>query len=91
MGRHDRRVTTYRIAEAAELLGVSDDTVRRWVEAGPGAGQRPRAAHGAGAGVAGLAEELAEGAEAPTASGPGPPVSARNRLAGIVTRVRRTP
>ena len=27
-------VTTYRIAEAAELLGVSDDTMRRWVEAG---------------------------------------------------------
>ena len=27
-------MTTYRIAEAAELLGVSDDTLRRWVEAG---------------------------------------------------------
>jgi excisionase family DNA binding protein len=27
-------VNSYRIAEAAELLGVSDDTLRRWVEAG---------------------------------------------------------
>ncbi|WP_156186541.1 excisionase family DNA-binding protein, partial [Cellulomonas sp. A375-1] len=24
----------FRISEAAELLGVSDDSVRRWVEAG---------------------------------------------------------
>ena len=27
-------MTDYRISEAAELLGVSDDTVRRWVESG---------------------------------------------------------
>ena len=32
--RNHSRVTTYRIAEAAELLGVSDDTMRRWVDAG---------------------------------------------------------
>ena len=32
--RHTVSVTTYRVAEAAELLGVSDDTVRRWVDAG---------------------------------------------------------
>ena len=27
-------MTTYRLSHAAELLGVSDDTVRRWVDAG---------------------------------------------------------
>jgi len=29
-----RFVTHYRISEAAELLGVSDDTIRRWVSDG---------------------------------------------------------
>ena len=32
--RHNARVTTYRIAEAAALLGVSDDTVRRHTACG---------------------------------------------------------
>src|SRR3712207_4077817 len=31
-GRVRRVPTTYRIAEAAALLGVSDDTVRRWID-----------------------------------------------------------
>jgi molybdopterin-binding protein len=86
--RHDHRVTTYRIAEAAELLGVSDDTMRRWVEAG----RVPTAKEGGrtvvpGAGLAALAESLAEhpDREATRAAA----VSARNRLAGIVTRVKK--
>jgi len=33
-GLGSRFVTQYRISEAAALLGVSDDTLRRWVEAG---------------------------------------------------------
>ena len=32
--RHHDSVTSYRVAEAAAVLGVSDDTVRRWIEQG---------------------------------------------------------
>ncbi|WP_300645380.1 excisionase family DNA-binding protein, partial [Nocardioides sp.] len=32
--RHTWSVSTFRIAEAAELLGVSTDTLRRWIDAG---------------------------------------------------------
>ena len=32
--RQYQRVSTYRVAEAAEVLGVSNDTLRRWIEAG---------------------------------------------------------
>lgn len=84
--RHTRTVTTYRVAEAAELLGVSDDTVRRWVDAGrvPSATTDGRTTI-AGADLAALAESLADhpDREATRASA----VSARNRLSGIVTRV----
>ncbi len=86
--RHDVTVTTYRIAEAAELLGVSDDTVRRWVEAG----RLPaEVADGRtvveGTELAALAESLADhpDRERTRASA----VSARNRLTGIVTKVTK--
>ena len=86
--RHHSTVTTYRIAEAAELLGVSDDTVRRWVEADRlpvhVVDGRTRVD---GTDLAVLAESLAEhpDREATRAAS----VSARNRLAGIVTRVKK--
>ena len=86
--RHDVRVTTYRIAEAAELLGVSDDTMRRWVEAGRVASTREEGRTVVpGADLAALAESLADhpDREATRASA----VSARNRLAGIVTKVTK--
>jgi molybdopterin-binding protein len=84
--RHDARVPIYSVAEAADLLGVSDDTLRRWIDAG-----RLPAATGSsrttveGVDVASLAAELADqpDREATRASA----VSARNRMAGIVTRV----
>ena len=81
-------MTTYRISEAAELLGVSDDTMRRWVEAGRVASTKDEGrAVIAGADLAALAESLADqpDRDATRASA----VSARNRLAGIVTKVKK--
>lgn len=80
-------VAQVRISEAAELLGVSDDTVRRWVDSGRLPGRR--ADHGRlvveGSDLAVLAIELA------TVPAPGAVASesARNRFRGIVTRVVR--
>ena len=81
-------MTTYRIAEAAELLGVSDDTVRRWVEAGRVAS---RSSEGrtviAGPDLAALAESLADEPDRDRTRASA--VSARNRWGGIVTRVKK--
>jgi molybdopterin-binding protein len=76
-------VPTYRIAEAADLLGVSDDTVRRWIDAGriEAATENGRAVI-EGTVLARLASELAD-APAPDRA---KAVSARNRMLGIVTR-----
>lgn len=75
-----------RISEAAALLGVSDDTVRRWLEGGRL--QRELAssgpAHVEARSLAALMAELAPDQEPPIAR-----QSARNRLPGIVTRVER--
>ena len=77
-------MTTYRIAEAADLLGVSDDTVRRWVEAGRLSATRSGGRSVVeGADLARLATELADHPE-PSRSAQ---VSARNRMTGLVTRV----
>lgn len=78
--------TSYRIAEAAALLGVSDDTVRRWID-----GDRLSATRDGGpAQVDGveLARVAAELHETPP-PGTTRSSSARNRLTGIVTRVVR--
>lgn len=75
---------TYRIARAAQLLGVSDDTVRRWVDQGllPVADSTP--AEIPGDALAARALELADEATAQSDS----LSSARNRFVGIVTRVQ---
>jgi molybdopterin-binding protein len=79
-------MTVFRIGEAAELLGVSGDTVRRWVDAG-----RLRAVRGEhgrrsieGADLAAFARSMGE--EPGAGSGTS---SARNRFRGIVTAVTR--
>ena len=85
--RHTSAVTTYRIAEAARLLGVSDDTMRRWIDSGRvAAGTDGGPAEIAGADLAELARSLADqpDREGTRASA----VSARNRLAGIVVGVK---
>jgi molybdopterin-binding protein len=80
----------FRIREAAELLGVSDDTVRRWADLGrvPTGRDAERRRVIAGADLARFAEELAASEERPK---PGRVVreSARNRFTGLVTNVVR--
>ncbi len=84
--RQSSRVTTYRIAEAAEVLGVSDDTVRRWIDGGrvPARTVAGRSTLD-GVDLARLAEELADLADLEHTRASA--VSARNRLTGIVTKV----
>jgi len=80
-------MTTFRIRQAAELLGVSDDTVRRWADAERLAVvERPSGHRGVdGRELARFATSLAAEEPPPGASA----VSARNRLVGIVTAVKR--
>lgn len=80
-------MTTYRIAEAAELLGVSDDTVRRWIDQGrlTPVQEAGRAAV-EGTDLAALAESLADAPDRDELRSTS--VSARNRLPGIVVAVK---
>lgn len=83
-------MSTFRIREAADLLGVSDDTLRRWADSGRLAATTDHAGRKVieGAVLARFAEELAASSERPE---PQPVVSesARNRFVGLVTRVVR--
>jgi molybdopterin-binding protein len=79
------RMTTYRVGQAAELLGVSPDTVRRWTDSGRLTARRD---HGErvidGADLARLLTETAPASdESPVIE------SARNRFPGIVTQVQK--
>jgi molybdopterin-binding protein len=81
-------MTSYRVREAADLLGVSDDSLRRWADSGRVA----TTVDAAGRRVIDGAE-LARFAE--LNAGPVPEAgtisreSARNRFVGLVTRVLR--
>lgn len=73
------------VSAAAALLGVSDDTVRRWADAGrlvTTKGERGRTTVD-GRELARLAQELA------TDPGSSATSSARNHLTGIVTKVTK--
>ena len=77
-------MTVFQIGEAAELLGVSPDTVRRWVDAGRLAAGRDEHGHRVIDGVDLAAFVRAQAAEP---DGRADESSARNRLRGIVTAV----
>ena len=81
---------TFRIKEAAGLLGVSDDTLRRWADGGRVETTTDAAGRLAvdGVALARLAQDLAEAADH---AGGNTVVarSARNRFQGLVTRVVR--
>ena len=81
---------TFRIKEAASLLGVSTDTLRRWADAGRIDTATDASGRMAveGTALAKLAQELAEAADheqtrVVVAS------SARNRFSGLISRVTR--
>ena len=87
MPRYAAAVTTYKVGQVADLLGVSSDTVRRWADGG-----RLRMQRRSGG------ERLIDGADlarfltetAPTIEqDPIVSESARNRFPGIVTKVEK--
>ncbi|MBY6411065.1 helix-turn-helix domain-containing protein [Rhodococcus sp. BP-252] len=74
-----------RVKDAAALLGVSDDTVRRWIDGGTLASTKDEAGRKVvdGRDLARFARENASPPPDPTGTGS----SARNRLVGLVTKV----
>ena len=78
-------MTQLRVREAAVFLGVSEDTVRRWIEKGSLVASADATGRKVleGTEVARLARELAVTPEVPGA----PATSARNRFVGLVTDV----
>ncbi len=75
---------TFRIAQAANLLGVSDDTVRRYVDSGALPVELDASNRKVidGAELAAFSRDQTAAATAPMA-----PTSARNRMVGLVTSV----
>jgi molybdopterin-binding protein len=76
----------FRIVEAAQLLGVSDDTVRRWLDAGQLPRERDQAGRMVidGAALAAFAQAHAHPTPDPTSR---TARSARNRFVGLVTGI----
>ncbi len=84
-------MTKIRVRQAAELLGVSDDTVRRWIDDGTLTAGQDAAGRKVvdGAQLARFARDVHSG------TGPKDPLaigsSARNRFVGLVTEVKSDP
>jgi molybdopterin-binding protein len=80
-----RGVTQFRIGEAARLLGVSDDTVRRWVNSGVVEAMRDDVGRQVidGRALAARAQAIAVLPDDPTEVAS----SARNRFVGLVTEI----
>jgi molybdopterin-binding protein len=80
-------MSTYRMGEAADLLGVSSDTLRRWADAGRIGATRTSGGHRLidGAALAELAVELARDQKAPRIARE----SVRNHFLGLVTEVAK--
>lgn len=78
-------MTLIRVSEAARFLGVSDDTVRRWLDNGTLKGQKDERGRIVidGIQLAALAKSQASLPDDPTGVGS----SARNRFVGLVTNV----
>lgn len=78
-------MTLIRVSEAARFLGVSDDTVRRWLENGTLQGQKDKQGKLVidGIELAALSKSQSLLPQDPTGVGS----SARNRFVGLVTRV----
>jgi molybdopterin-binding protein len=82
-------MTQYRINDAAHLLGVSDDTVRRWIAAGTVTASEDDAGRQVidGVDLAQRAQEVAVAPRDPSGIGS----SARNRMVGLVTQITSDP
>ena len=79
-------MTVFRIGDAAVVLGVSPDTVRRWVDSGRLVAERDEKGHRriAGAQLASFAHDLWDDADEGYDRS-----SARNRMRGIITAIAK--
>lgn len=82
-----------RIQQAAQLLGCSDDTMRRWIEAGKVTAGHDEAGRQAvdGASLAALAQEQAASKGFDELDDRASHRSARNHLTGLVVKVHSDP
>lgn len=78
---------TFRVAEAARLLGISDDTVRRLIDSGKLDSHLDQSGRKVidGKNLAAYAQSMADAPDDPT----GIHSSARNRMTGLITKVTK--